>query len=454
MISNYLRKFVEDNHRVIIPNLGAFLRKNSANISFEASITFSPFLRFNDGLLENLVAEQESISKEAASEKILKFIQELQAAIAQKRPFYIKDLGAFYQDERKAVQFIYAETEQEAQRKFREIAAKMKGYDMFIPNEPEKTAEKTAAPVAEEVQEETVADKPASVAEPKKQQHSTPKEPAQQLETAANSLQEWMEKRKREAATASRVADMPAETDEPADEPAAKPNVQSAAEQASAEQAYHRQAQEPPHEDERPPYETSQDDDAKRRRQEAIARAIAEKKRKEQERQAEAQKERQKSGENSAPFVSGAWENEVMGKRKSSIGIWIFLGSTAFAFVAGMLALLYKPSTLNFVGWENRAKAVENVLPAKANNPQKSALAPAPVRQPNTYYIVAGVFNFEDNARAVSQKLYSAKKLKSEVVKMPNGKFAVSLSRYNSKNAALKDIDKYKKRHNSVWVAP
>ena len=106
MIVNHLRKFVEDNHRVIIPNLGAFLRKSNANIPFEASITFSPFLRFNDGLLENLLAEKEHLAKEAASKAVIGFVEDLQASIAAKRPFYIKNLGAFYQDERKAVQFI------------------------------------------------------------------------------------------------------------------------------------------------------------------------------------------------------------------------------------------------------------------------------------------------------------------------------------------------------------
>jgi uncharacterized membrane protein YheB (UPF0754 family) len=446
MIINYLRKFVEDNHRVIIPNLGAFLRKNTTNIPFEASITFSPFLRFNDGLLENLVAEQENISKEAASEKIREFIQELQTAIAEERPFYIKDLGAFYQDERKAVQFVYAETEQEAQRKFRESTATMKRLNMLIPDEPEKT-EKAAAPAAEKVQEERVPDKPASAAE-SKEQRITPKEPAQQLEAVANSLQEWIEKRKRDVAAASRGAAQPAETTELA----AEPTPQNAVAQTLTEQTLHKQAPEPPQEDERPLHETSQDENAKRHRQEEIDRAIAEKKRKEQERQAAeaAQKQLQEEAANSAPFVPGAWEEDVMGKRKSSPGLWIFLSTMAFAFIAGMFALLYKPSMFDF-SWKNRATVIE------AKNPQNSApsTTPALAHQPDAYYyIVVGVFNFEDNARAVSQKLYNAKKLKSEVVKMPDGKFAVSLSRYSSKNAALKDIDKYKKRHNSVWVAP
>ncbi|MDR0415661.1 MAG: hypothetical protein LBH84_09670, partial [Prevotellaceae bacterium] len=75
MIINHLRKFVEDNLRVVIPDVGAFLRKSKADVPFEASVIFSPFLRSNDGVLEGLVAEEEHIDRESAAEKVRKFVQ-------------------------------------------------------------------------------------------------------------------------------------------------------------------------------------------------------------------------------------------------------------------------------------------------------------------------------------------------------------------------------------------
>ncbi|MDR3189503.1 MAG: hypothetical protein LBT94_10085 [Prevotellaceae bacterium] len=445
MINNYLRKLVEDNHRIIIPNVGAFLRKNNANIPFEASITFSPFLRFNDNLLENLVAETENISQEAAAEKVRDFAQDLQTTIAAKRPLYIKNLGVFYQDERNSVQFIYAETEREATRKFHEATAIMEGRDILAPDDPDKVE---ITPAAEDVQVEVVADSSENAAESKPQQPDTTENPAQQLKSASNSLQQWMEemeKRKKEPATPPEVAPQP-ETPEKETEHNAKPPVQVEASPTLTEKEREEPAQTSPapqQESEHSPHQQPhQEDEVKRRRQEAIARALVEKARKEQARH-EAEKIPQNQGDaartsgvNSAPFVSGAWEGDVMGKRKSSssVGLWIFLGVVALAFAAGTFVLLYKPSE-----------------PTVIEIPQ-APTTPQPTLQPNAYYIVVGVFNFEDNAQTVSQKLYSTKKLKSEVVKLSDGRFAVSLSKYGSKNAALKNVSRYKKLHSKVWV--
>ncbi|MDR2814201.1 MAG: HU family DNA-binding protein [Prevotellaceae bacterium] len=460
MISNYLRKFVEDNHRVIIPNVGAFLRKNNANISFKASITFSPFLRFNDGLLENLVAEKENISKEAAAEKVSRFIQDMKACIAGKRPFYIKNLGAFYQDERNAVQFIYAETEQEARSKFREVV------EVEIVEVVEAAAVENDAPLRDYSEKEEIIsvpaeEEPTSVAESEEPRQNAPQNQAQQLETASDSLQRWMAKRKKDVEEMSKSAKQPENPPKiEHDDFDIASSGQSNATPTLAEAAHPEQAQKPQQEGEHPsPNQAGTADEAKQLRQEAIARALAEKKRKEQARREaeEAAKTRgdaaQTTGENSAPLVPGAWEKDVMGKRKSrsSAGILVFLVIVALIFVTGILSLLYEHSMSDFFGEASEAGEVS--VPPEKTALQSPAPTPAPVRQPNAYYIVTGVFNFENNAHTVSQKLYAAQKLKTEVVTLHDGKFAVSLSRYDSNDAALKNINKYKKLEIDVWVA-
>ncbi|MDR0712439.1 MAG: SPOR domain-containing protein [Prevotellaceae bacterium] len=509
MIINYLREFVEGNHRIIIPNVGAFLRKNNATIPFEASITFSPFLRFNDELLENLLMEKEHIAKEVASEKVREFVQEMQSAIAEKRPFYIKNLGAFYQDERKSVQFIYAETEQEANRKFCEIMQKTEEQSAPHLNDSKKMEKPSVAAAEEKQIEEKGEEKIAENNEEKiaeKGENPPPEtatKQAQQLEAISNSLQQWMEKRKKDITGIAANANQP-QAPEDDDTLHAAPNVQSDASQALTEQTHHEQepsepeahepeahepeahepeahepeahepeAHEPEVHEQKPQQDNTsfpdkpsveQENEAKRRRQEAIAHALAEKARKEQARlAAEAEQKRQReatqpSGTSSAPLVPGVWEKDVMGKNKSSsLGIWIFLGTMALAFAVSALVVLYKSSLSDFFNRIFEAN-VENMQPvspsATVNAPQHSTPPPADApTQPNDYYIIAGVFNFEDNAHTVSQKLNQTKNLKSEVVKLRDGKFAVSLGKYRSKNAAAKNIDRFKRQHSNVWVA-
>lgn len=430
------------------------MRKNNASIPFEASITFSPFLRFNDGLMENLLAEKEKISKEAACEAVRKFAEDLRASIAEKRPFYIDSLGAFYADEHGAVQFIYAETKQDASRKVHEAVSKAEGYSMPLLDDVEKAdADAAFVEEAKEHPEAMASAKPASAAKPETlPPDGAPESHAQQLEAASNSLQQWMEKRSKDVATSAKGAALPEEGGEPGAAPGAAGN----AAQPPAEQAHSKppapQDEEP--EDSLPHAQAYPEAEAKRHRDEERARAL-EKARSDRAKAQEARKAHEAAqpfGANTAPITPGVWEKDVMGKGKStSSGIFIFLGVIAFAFIAGMFVLLYRPSMLDFFG-SGEADMVEaaplSAAPAKAENLQN----PAPVRRPDAYYVVVGVFNFEDNARRIAQKLYDTKNLKSEVVQTHDGKFAVCLGKYDSKDAALQGVGKYRKRHISAWV--
>ncbi|MGL4364251.1 MAG: hypothetical protein ACRCSB_03485 [Bacteroidales bacterium] len=119
MITSYLADFVQDNPRVIIPNLGAFLTRYKTL----DKTTFSPFLRFNDGLLENHVVQMEGITLAQAGEKIAMLVGEIKKTIAEKRFYYIDKMGILYEDAHGLVQFLRASNEQLAQQKFQEIMA-------------------------------------------------------------------------------------------------------------------------------------------------------------------------------------------------------------------------------------------------------------------------------------------------------------------------------------------
>jgi hypothetical protein len=163
--------------------------------------------------------------------------------------------------------------------------------------------------------------------------------------------------------------------------------------------------------------------------------------------------------ENRAPFTSGVWAEEVMGRRnRSHLGAKIFLAIMLVMFVGGTFSLLYWSDISDFFRGKSGID-VETALPA----PALPAPAPAaaeerqsvkPETQPEGYYyIVIGAFNSVEYAHAASKRLYNAQRVKSEVVQTSDGKFAVSLGKYSSRNAALRNIARHRRQHAHVWIA-
>lgn len=113
MIATYIQELLATNNRVIVPNYGAFLvratsKSKDANTLKEKlkDIYFSPFLKFNDELLEKYIIKKEGVSKEQAAEKITKFIDEVKKELDLEKPYSIKDFGQFVADKQGKVQFI------------------------------------------------------------------------------------------------------------------------------------------------------------------------------------------------------------------------------------------------------------------------------------------------------------------------------------------------------------
>jgi nucleoid DNA-binding protein len=113
MIATYIQELLATNNRVIVPNYGAFLvratsKSKDANTLEEKlkDVYFSPFLKFNDELLEKYIIKKEAITKEQANEKITAFINDIKKELELEKPYIIKGFGQFTADKQGKVQFL------------------------------------------------------------------------------------------------------------------------------------------------------------------------------------------------------------------------------------------------------------------------------------------------------------------------------------------------------------
>jgi len=192
MISTYIQELLATNNRVIIPNYGAFLvratskSKDATTLEEKLKdIYFSPFLKFNDELLEKYIIKKEGISKEEAAQKINYFIDEVKKELEQEKPYEIKDFGSFTADKQGKVQFItVAVTEPVAKEKTTKAKTPSKKAEETKPAKPavgKAPAKKTKIAEPKKVEEKPVAkskavEEKAKVVEPKKD--SEPDRPA------------------------------------------------------------------------------------------------------------------------------------------------------------------------------------------------------------------------------------------------------------------------------------
>lgn len=181
MIATYIQELLASNNRVIIPNYGAFLvratsKSKDADTLEEKlkDIYFSPFLKFNDELLEKYIIKKENVTKEEAADKIKDFIDKIKKELEQNKPFIIQDFGQFSADKQGKVQFETfakakqspaAEGKEETPKTTAKKPAAKKSTIKETKKEDEKTEEKKTAPLKEtpekkeEKQEPVVASK-------------------------------------------------------------------------------------------------------------------------------------------------------------------------------------------------------------------------------------------------------------------------------------------------------
>jgi cell division septation protein DedD/nucleoid DNA-binding protein len=139
MIGTYIKELIKSHNRVIVPDLGAFLRKNDN----PDQLYFNEFLRFNDGLLVDYLSEKEGVDKIEAAKRIKKLVADINKNLTEKQPVELKGIGTLYMDNTDKIQL------------------KIDLLKAYIPEEktvPEKTKTKNIkdTPVIKEVFEEPV----------------------------------------------------------------------------------------------------------------------------------------------------------------------------------------------------------------------------------------------------------------------------------------------------------
>jgi nucleoid DNA-binding protein len=111
METQFLKELIENNARVILPEFGAFLVKDDGTGVFKPqNVTFSPFLRYNDGMVEDALATKSKISKDQAKEQLSNFVEMMKSELQSNKTFAISGLGSLLIDSRGSIQFSTSQT--------------------------------------------------------------------------------------------------------------------------------------------------------------------------------------------------------------------------------------------------------------------------------------------------------------------------------------------------------
>ncbi|HYX09194.1 MAG TPA: SPOR domain-containing protein [Bacteroidales bacterium] len=96
-MDTYITQLIKSNNRVIIPDFGAFIVKQGAT----KSISFNEFLKFNDGLLINFVAEKDQTDRIVARKKVNDYVQKIIKDLDEKGNYTISGMGTLIKKEKK-----------------------------------------------------------------------------------------------------------------------------------------------------------------------------------------------------------------------------------------------------------------------------------------------------------------------------------------------------------------
>ncbi|MBN1990802.1 MAG: SPOR domain-containing protein [Bacteroidales bacterium] len=138
MTNKELSELIKQNTRTILPGFGAFLVKDSDKGFLAENVTFSPFLRYNDGMLEDYLAKNKGISKDEAGKQISSLTEIIKDELLNKGFFQIGELGFLNRDSRGTVSFTVGKATNS-------VAEKTKEEKPATPPKQEATAEGNAS---------------------------------------------------------------------------------------------------------------------------------------------------------------------------------------------------------------------------------------------------------------------------------------------------------------------
>ncbi|MFR9523782.1 MAG: hypothetical protein SNH94_04330 [Rikenellaceae bacterium] len=143
-LTEVISKYLEENRRLVVPALGAFLVKQPDHL-----IVFSPLLTRDDGVLRALLLDR-GISEIEASGMIQRLVFDMRYLVENGGELSLPGLGCFSVDENKALHFCASEPE------VSEVAADL-------------SCEEAAEPLVQEMEQPQLFDKPAPTVGEKEQ---------------------------------------------------------------------------------------------------------------------------------------------------------------------------------------------------------------------------------------------------------------------------------------------
>ncbi len=154
-MDKYINKLLDANNRVIVPDFGAFIVKQL----HPRTIVFNEFLRYNDGLLVDLLADEEKLDKETARQKIVDYVEDMNKKLDKGQKFTIASLGILAKEANGKISFVEpsgAVQEKPDEKIAVEDAKKPKdiAFEQNKPQTAEKPPEKKVEPVKESKKEE------------------------------------------------------------------------------------------------------------------------------------------------------------------------------------------------------------------------------------------------------------------------------------------------------------
>lgn len=103
MDNELLIQLLSAHNRLIIPSLGAFLKKN---LSGNMTIVFTPFLKKDDGVLTKAISEYFSTSDEESEAMISEFVVQINYALENNAGYELSGIGTLKRDVNGAVTLI------------------------------------------------------------------------------------------------------------------------------------------------------------------------------------------------------------------------------------------------------------------------------------------------------------------------------------------------------------
>lgn len=172
MIAKIISEYIKSNRRLILPSLGAFIRKDDTG-----EVVFVPFLKSDDGVFTSLLVNALAVSMADAQAMTEEFLLSVKQGVDQKGSFVIEGLGTITRDSNGAYTMQYnpnavnaAAAPQVAQPAEPEVVAPNQETitDIIIEEAPQPTPRvaPVSVPVQVEIPEPEVKVEPKVQAEP------------------------------------------------------------------------------------------------------------------------------------------------------------------------------------------------------------------------------------------------------------------------------------------------